>query len=100
MKTLGWIVTATMAGALAYGFTAGTGFGTEGSVLLDLAWGRVTVIDLYLMLAVFAAWIWHREPNRTAAAMWTVGLMSLGSLAAGMYLVRAATKNHAHGPSA
>jgi hypothetical protein len=89
-----------MAGALVYGLTTGTGFGTEGSALLDLAWGRVTVIDLYLMLAIFAAWIWRREPNRMVAAMWTVGLLSLGSLAAGVYLVRAASHATSQPPSA
>lgn len=90
MRTLGIIVAAAMTAAVIYGFVAGSGFGEEGSQLLGLAWGRVTVIDLYLMLAIFAVWVWRREPNRATALGWTVALITLGSVAAGAYLVRAA----------
>ena len=92
MKRLGWIVAAVMSVALGYGFTAGNGFGAEGSQLLELAWGRVTIIDLYLMLAVFASWVWSRESSRLRAGLWTLALATLGSLAAGAYLVVAATQ--------
>ena len=92
VRTLGSIVLLIMGGALVYGFVAGTGFGVEGSQLLDLAWGRVTVVDLYLMLAVFAVWIWRREPNRLHALLWSVSLVVLGSLAAGAYLLVAAVR--------
>lgn len=93
MRTLGSIVVLIMSGALVYGFVAGAGFGEEGSRLLDLAWGRVTVVDLYLMLAVFAVWIWRREPNRVHALLWSVALVVLGSLAAGAYLVVSAVRD-------
>lgn len=89
MRILGMLVAAAMTTALGYGFIAGRGFGSEGAQLLELAWGRVTVVDLYLMLAVFAVWIWRREPNRMVAFGWTVALCVLGSLAAGAYLLLA-----------
>ncbi len=92
MRTLGSIVVLVMSGALVYGFVAGEGFGTEGSQLLDLAWGRVTVVDLYLMLAVFGAWIWRRESNRLHALLWVAALVVLGSLAAGAYLLVTASR--------
>lgn len=92
MRILGSIVVLIMSGALVYGFVAGAGFGVEGSQFLDLAWGRVTVVDLYLMLAVFAVWIWRREPNRLHALLWSVSLVVLGSLAAGAYLLVAAVR--------
>ena len=94
MRIVGIIVTIAMASALAYGFTSGAGFGAEGSQLLDLVWGRVTVIDLYLMLGVFAAWIWTRESNKFEALAWTVALALLGSLAAGIYLMRSGRRAH------
>ena len=90
MRRLGILVAGLMSAAIIYGFAAGSGFGDEGSQLLALAWGRVTIIDLYLMLAVFAAWIWRREQNRMVALAWTVALIGLGSVAAGAYLIRAA----------
>jgi hypothetical protein len=89
LKTIGWIVMVGMLGAIGYGFSGGSFF-DEGSQLLGLAWGRVTIIDLYLMFAVFAAWIWWREQNVLRSVLWTVALATLGSVAAGAYLVMAA----------
>lgn len=89
MRVLGWIVMVAMLAAIGYGFTGGS-FTAEGSELLSLAWGRVTVIDLYLMFAVFGAWIWWREQNVVKSLAWLLALATLGSVAAGAYLVVAA----------
>jgi hypothetical protein len=89
MKALGWVVTVGMLATIAYGFSAGS-FTEEGSQLLALAWGRVTLIDLYLMFVVFAGWIWWRERNVMRSILWTLALATLGSLAAGAYLIVAA----------
>ncbi|MDH4116376.1 MAG: DUF1475 domain-containing protein [Acidimicrobiia bacterium] len=89
MRALGWTVMIGMIVAIGYGAANGD-FGTEGSDLLSLAWGRVTVIDLYLMFAVFAAWVWWRERNPLRSLLWTVALAALGSVAAGAYLILAA----------
>lgn len=89
MRALGWIVMVGMLGAIAYGFTGGS-FTDEGSQLLGLAWGRVTVIDLYLMFGVFAAWVWWRENSVLRSLAWTVAIVFLGSVAVGAYLILAA----------
>jgi uncharacterized membrane protein YfcA len=89
MRALGWIVMVAMLAAIGYGLTGGS-FTEEGADLLSLAWGRVTVIDLYLMFAVFGAWIWWRERNVARSVAWLVALATLGSVAAGAYLVLAA----------
>ena len=86
---LGAGVAALMAGALVHGMTAGS-FVEEGGRLFALAWGRVTVIDVYAGLALFAAWIWHREPRAWVAGAWIVALCLLGNLVAGCYVVLAA----------
>ena len=54
------LLTAVMAVTIAYGFAAGS-FSDEGGTILDLAWGRVTLIDLYVGLALFGGWIVLRE---------------------------------------
>jgi hypothetical protein len=87
MRFLGAIVMVAMLSAIAYGFVAGSGFGSEGSALLGLVWGQVTVIDLYLMLGVFAVWIWSRETSPLVSALWTIALVLFGSVAAGAYLL-------------
>lgn len=92
MRLLGIFVTAAMALTLVYGFTQGGGFFDEGGDLLNLAWGKVTVIDLYLLLAVFGAWIVHRE-GWNKAIPWLVGLIVGGSLVAGVYLIFASRRS-------
>lgn len=77
------VVTLSMAGAIVYGFVAGD-FGDEGSAILDLAWGRVTLIDLYLGLVLFGGWIVMRERS-VRAVPWLLALVVLGNFAAGLY---------------
>lgn len=86
---LGAGVALLMAGALVHGLTAGNVF-DEGAWLLSLAWGRVTVIDVYAGLLLFAAWIGWRESRAWVAGAWIVALCLLGNLAAGCYVVLAA----------
>ena len=84
------ILTIAMAATIAYGFASGD-FGDEGSTILDLAWGRVTLIDLYVGLALFAAWVWLREGPRRAIP-WLIGFVVLGNLASALYALIAARR--------
>ena len=86
---LGAGVALLMAAALVHGLVAGDIF-AEGAWLLSLAWGRVTVIDVYAGLTLFAAWVWWREPRAWVAGGWIVALCLLGNLAAGCYVALAA----------
>jgi hypothetical protein len=90
VRSVGWAGVIVMVAALVYGFTAGE-FGTEGSAILDLAWGRVTLIDLYAGLALIGAWIVWREGSLLRALPWLVGMVFLGSLAAAAYVAYAGT---------
>ena len=62
----------------------------EGGLLLTLAWGRATIIEVYAGFALFAAWIWHREPRSWVAGAWIVALCLIGNVVAGCYVVLAA----------
>ena len=74
--------------AIAWGFAAS---GPEdAATLLALPWGRVTILDLYLALALFAAWIRHRERSWPRTLAWGAGLVVTGSLAAFLYVAIAA----------
>jgi len=90
MRAVGLIAVLVMVGALVYGFMAGD-FGSEGSSILDLAWGRVTLIDLYTALGLIGAGIVWREGSLARALPWLVGLVFLGSLAAALYVVKEAS---------
>ncbi len=93
-RTVGWIGVALMVGALVYGFSAGS-FGAEGSQILDLAWGRVTLIDLYTGLFLVAGWILWREGSLVRALPWLIAMVFLGSLAAAAYVVTTGTMERA-----
>jgi len=75
--------------AIVYGLSFGS-FGEELSAITSLAWGRVTLIDLYLGLLLIAAWIVHRERNPARAIVWILLLVSLGNLASCAYVMWAA----------
>ena len=77
-----------MVGAITYGL-AGGGFSDEASAIWALPWGKVMLIDLYAGLAIFGAWIAVRERRALPVALWWCGLVVLGNLAAGAYLVSA-----------
>jgi hypothetical protein len=56
-------------------------FGDDGSALLALAWGRVTLVDLYLALLLGWAWIAWRERSASRAFLWFVAVVTTGSVA-------------------
>jgi hypothetical protein len=86
------VLTAVMAVTIMAGLAAGN-FGDEGGTILDLAWGRVTLVDLYVGLALFGGWIVIRE--RGAAALpWLVALALLGNLATALYALIASLRSN------
>ncbi len=88
LRVVSWLVIAAM--VVSIGFAASSGnFGDEGSQIWGLAWGKVTLIDLYAGLVIFAAWVAYREARRGVVAIWWLALATLGNLAAGVYLVLA-----------
>lgn len=80
-------MTATILGAFSV-----ASFTDEGASLVALAWGRVTLIDLYL--ALLPAWIWiaWRERSGPRAAVWAVATVVTGSLALFVYLLVASLR--------
>lgn len=80
-----------MAVALALGFSGGD-FATEGAEILDLAWGRVTLIDLYVGVAIFSAFVAWRERRIAVTLAWIVSFVVLGNLATAAYLLIASLR--------
>jgi hypothetical protein len=67
-------------------------FTGDGGVLLDLAWGRVTLVDLYLAFGMLWLWVAFRERSTVRAAAWLLATVITGSLAIGVYLLWAAIR--------
>ena len=73
-----------MTGVLIYGFTVGN-FTAEGSRLLDMPWGIVSLVDLYVGFALFSCWIVFREKALLPSIVWVAMMMVLGFWAGALY---------------
>lgn len=67
-------------------------FTEEGAMLLELAWGRVTVIDIYLAFLFGWLWIAWRERSLPRAVLWGGATVVTGSVALFAYLLGAALR--------
>ncbi len=66
------------------------------SIITDQPWGIVSLVDLYLGLAVAAVWVAYRESSLPATAGWILALAVLGNLALGAYVFVAGTQAIRH----
>ena len=73
-----------MTAVLIYGFTVGDFF-AEGSQLMSMPWGIVSLVDLYTGFTLFSAWIIYRERSLPVAILWTVAMLTLGFFAGSLY---------------
>ena len=73
-----------MTGILIYGFTIGD-FSAEGSKLLKMPWGIVSLVDLYVRFALFSCWIVFREKAWLPSVIWVILMMVLGFWAGALY---------------
>lgn len=73
-----------MTAVLIYGFSIGD-FTGEGSALLKMPWGIVSLVDLYTGFMLFSGWIIYREKSLVTAILWTVAMMTLGFWAGSLY---------------
>lgn len=75
---------AAMAAVLTYGFTVGN-FAGEGSRLLSMPWGIVSLVDLYVGFILFSGWIVYREASLARIVVWVIAMMVLGFFTASVY---------------
>ena len=81
-----------MAGIISYGFIKGD-FSHEGSVILSIAWGKVSLVDVYVGFLVFSGWIMFREKSPIVIIAWVIGLLILGNLTSCIYVFLALHKS-------
>lgn len=73
-----------MTGILIYGFTVGN-FSVEGTQLLAMPWGIVSLVDLYVGFSLFSCWIVFREKAVLPSVIWVILMMVLGFWAGALY---------------
>jgi hypothetical protein len=83
-KLLSLIGVIVMIVALANGFINGD-FTGEGSQLVSMPWGVISLVDLYVGFTLFSGWILYREGWTLKAALWIVLMMVLGFFTGALY---------------
>ncbi len=74
----------SMGGILIYGFTVGD-FSGEGSMLLRMPWGQVSLVDVYVGFMLFSGWVVYREKSVLRSIIWIVAIIILGNFTASLY---------------
>jgi hypothetical protein len=92
-KVISLIGLAAMTGILVYGFTIGD-FSAEGTRLLSMPWGIVSLVDLYVGFSLFSCWIVFREKSLLPSIIWVVLMMVLGFWAGSLYTFLALQNSH------
>lgn len=85
-------LTVVMFGAIALATATGD-FGDEGSWILGHPWGRMSLIDLYVGIALFTGWVFLRERNPWVGVVWIPAFFVLGNAATALYAVIAAFRS-------
>lgn len=73
-----------MTGVLIYAFSTGN-FSQEGSQLLSMPWGIVSLVDLYVGFTLFSIWIVYREKAIVPTILWILLMMVLGFWTGALY---------------
>jgi hypothetical protein len=91
-KAISLIGLVAMTGILVYAFTVGN-FAEEGTTLLGMPWGIVSLVDLYVGFSLFSCWIVYREKTVLASIIWVVLMMVLGFWTGALYTFIALQKS-------
>jgi hypothetical protein len=91
IRTVSALGVAAMTIALIIAFTTGD-FSGEGGQILDLIWGRVTLIDLYVGVAIIAAFVFWRERSAPISIAWLAAFIVLGHWATALYVLVASLR--------
>ena len=87
-KVIAIIGALAMGGILIYGFAVGD-FAGEGSQLLRMPWGQVSLVDVYVGFMLFSGWVVFREKSLVRSAIWIVLIIVLGNFTASLYALLA-----------
>lgn len=91
IRVLAAFATAAMAAAILGAFSIAS-FTDDGGTLLTLAWGRVTLIDIYLAFVFGWLWVAWRERSTRRSLLWLLAILVTGSLALFGYLLGASLR--------
>jgi hypothetical protein len=81
-----------MTGVISWAFISGD-FASEGSKLLAMPWGIVSMVDLYVGFILFSMWIIYREKALIPSLIWVFFMLTLGFFTGSLYVFIALQKS-------
>lgn len=61
-------------------------FAGEGSILMGMVWGQMSLVDLYVAFFLVYIWIFYKESKALPRIIWAFLLIVTGSLATALYI--------------
>jgi hypothetical protein len=80
------------AGILVFAFLQGD-FGAAGQFYFNEPWGFVSLVDIYVGILLFSAWVIYREEKLWKALLWVLSFIVLGNFPSGVYAFLALQKS-------
>ena len=64
-------------------------FSNEGTILITMPWGLVSLVDIYLGLLLFSFWVLWREGFSKIGFFWVTLILILGNMLSCIYILKA-----------
>lgn len=81
-------VTVVMAVTLAWGVVHGD-LSAEGSAMLRMPWGIVSLVEIYVGIVLFGCWVFRREPGLLRPIVWMSAVALIGNVVSCIYVLLA-----------
>ena len=91
-KWAGLIGAIIMASMITFSIATGN-IAEEGSILLGMVWGQMSMVDLYVSFLLVYLLMFYREKTVVAKVFWLVFILVTGALATAIYVYLAASKS-------
>jgi multisubunit Na+/H+ antiporter MnhG subunit len=89
VKLFAWLGAIMMASMIIFSLVTGDFF-KEGSILINMVWGQMSMVDLYVGFILFYLWIFKREKKTSHRIIWLALILTMGNLITAVYILKAA----------
>lgn len=93
IRIIAWISTLIMTFMIIFSLLTGDFF-AQGSILMGLVWGQMSLVDLYVGFLLVYIWIFYKETKLLPRIIWALLLIVTGSLATALYVLIESYRTH------
>jgi len=86
IRLFAWISSLIMTFMIIFSLLTGNFF-EQGSILMGLVWGQMSLVDLYVGFFLVYLWIYFKESKLFPKLIWAILLIVTGSLATAVYIL-------------